>query len=164
MAIVGAIVLWIVLSGIGLLLKLPVGNAIIGGLVATILHFGSELWHQLGHGWAARSTGYPMTGIRFGFLGVLSVALYPTDEAKLAPMIHIRRALGGPLASLVMSGVALIIFLVIRTSYSGGTVWWVAFFFLFDNFVVLTLQAFVPLGFNDGSTILHWWRIQQRQK
>lgn len=158
-AIVGALALWIILSGIALLiLKLPVGTAIIGGLAATILHFFSELWHQLGHSWAARSTGYPMTGIRFGFLGVLSTVLYPKDEPALPPKTHIRRALGGPIASLLMSAVALIIYLIIANGRSGGTLWWLAVFFLFENFVVFTLEVFVPLGFNDASTILHWLR------
>jgi hypothetical protein len=158
-AIVGALVLWIILSAIAyFILKLPLGTALIGGLAAVILHEIGELWHQLGHSWAARSTGHPMTGIRFGFLGVLSTALYPADEEKLPPTIHIQRALGGPLASLVMSGVALIIFLIIANGRSGGTLWWLALFFFLENLFVFTLEVFVPLGFNDASTILHWMR------
>jgi hypothetical protein len=35
--------------------------------------------------------------------------------------------------------------------------WWVALFFFLDNLLVLTLGAFVPLGFTDGSTLLRWW-------
>jgi hypothetical protein len=158
-AIIGAVALWVILSAIGyLLLRLPLGNAVIGGLAAMLLHEIADLWHQLGHAWAARRTGYPMTGIRFGFLGVLSSALYPTDEPVLAPALHIQRALGGPLGSLVMSAVAAILFLVINTSRSGGTLWWLALFFFLDNFVVFTLEIFLPLGFNDASTILYWMR------
>jgi hypothetical protein len=161
-ALVGTLILWGILSAIAfLVLKLPAGTAIIGGLAATILHQIAELWHQLGHAWAARRTGYPMTGIRFGFLGVLSSALYPPDEPALPPDVHIRRALGGPLASLVMSVIAAIIFLVINTSRSGGTLWWLALFFFLENFIVFTLQVFVPLGFNDASTLLYWMRKRQ---
>ncbi len=162
-AIVGTLGLWVVLSAIGYwLLQLPLGNAILGGLGATLLHHVAGLWHQLGHSFAARSTGHPMIGVRFGFLGILSSDIYPADEEELPPAIHIRRALGGPLGSLAMSVVAAIIFLLISTSRSGGTVWWLALFFLLDNFVVFTLEVFVPLGFNDASTILHWSRARQK--
>jgi hypothetical protein len=58
-ALVGTLILWGILSAIAfLVLKLPAGTAIIGGLAATILHQIAELWHQLGHAWAARRTGY----------------------------------------------------------------------------------------------------------
>lgn len=161
LAIVGLLGLWIVFSAIGLRLGLSAGNAIIGGFAATALHFVGELWHQLGHAWAARSTGHPMIGIRFGFLGVLAASVYPANEEPLAPMTHIRRALGGPLASLLLTLIALVIFLIIGTSRSGGTVWWLAWFFFLENLFIYTLQVFVPLGFNDASTILFWLRKRQ---
>jgi len=161
LAIIGAIALWIILSAIGLRVGLSLGNAIIGGLAATVLHFVATLWHQLGHAWAARSTGHPMLGVRFGFLGVLASDIYPADEGELPPSVHIRRALGGPLGSLVLSAVALIIFLIINTGRSGGTIWWLAVFLFLENFVVFTLEIFLPLGFNDASTLLHWLRQQQ---
>jgi hypothetical protein len=161
-ALIGTLILWGLLSSIAfLILKLPAGTAIIGGFATAILHQIADLWHQLGHAWAARRTGYPMSGIRFGFMGVLSSALYPADEPALPPHIHIRRALGGPLGSLVMSVIAAIIFLVINTSRSGGTLWWLALFFFLDNFVVFTLEIFLPLGFNDASTLLYWLRQRQ---
>jgi hypothetical protein len=163
-AIVGTIILWIVLSALGYwLLQMPVGNAIIGGLGAALLHQVADLWHQLGHAVAARSTGHPMSGVRFGFMGVLSADVYPPDEGELPPAVHIRRALGGPLGSFVMSIIAAIIFLLINTGRSGGTVWWLALFFLLDNFLLFTLEVFIPLGFNDGSTIRHWRQAQQKQ-
>ncbi len=159
--IVGFVVLWIALSAIAyVLIKIPLGNAILGGLAATLLHFFTDLVHQLGHSVAARSTGHPMTGIRFGFLGILSSSLYPPDEGDLPAGVHIRRALGGPLASFAMAIVAAILFLVISSTRSGGTVWWLAVFFFLDN-LVIALQVFVPLGFNDASTILHWMRTRQ---
>lgn len=163
-AIVGTIVLWIALSAIGYwLIGLTLGNAIIGGLAATLLHHLASLVHQLGHTFAARSTGHPMSGIRFGYLGILTTSLYPPDEGELPAALHIRRALGGPLGSLVMSIVAAIIFLLINTGRSGGTVWWLALYFFLDNFVLYTLEVFVPLGFNDASTILRWRQAGQKQ-
>jgi hypothetical protein len=162
-ALVGTLGLWVVLSALGYwVIHLPLGNAILGGLAATLLFHAADMWHQLGHSFVARSTGHPMTGVRFGFLGILSTGIFPADEGELPPAVHIRRALGGPLGSLIMSIVAAIIFLLINTSRSGGTVWWLALFFLLVNFVVFTLEVFVPVGFNDASTILHWSRARQK--
>ena len=33
-----------------------------------------------------------------------------------------------------------------------------AIFLFVENLLVFTLQAFIPLGFNDGSTLWHWLR------
>jgi len=65
-AIVGSMVLWVVLSGVAVvLLRLSLVSAVIGGLVAVALHWTSEVVHQFGHAWTARQVGHPMTGIRF---------------------------------------------------------------------------------------------------
>ena len=40
---------------------------------------------------------------------------------------------------------------------AGGVAWWVAVFFFLDNLLVMTLGAFLPLGFTDGDTLLAWW-------
>jgi hypothetical protein len=37
---------------------------------------------------------------------------------------------------------------------AGGLLFYVLAFFFLDNFFVLTLGAFLPLGFTDGSTLL----------
>ena len=155
-AVGGSIVLFVVLFGVAIgFLRLAAGAAILGSLVAVILHWVSAIAHQLGHAWAARQTGYPMTGIRFGSLGLLAASRYPSNEPTLPPAIHIRRALGGPIGSLLASLVAAIIALVVRNS--GGLPWWLAIFFFLDNLVVFTLGSLLPLGFTDGSTLLHWW-------
>jgi hypothetical protein len=156
LAVAGTIVLWLVLSGIGLaVLNLPAGQAIVGGLLAALLHWVSEFVHHLGHAWASQQTGYPMAGIRFGKGLVLAVSLYPPDERPLPATIHIRRALGGPVASLLLSLVAgLIAWMLYR---AGGVLWWMAVFVCLENLLVLTIGALVPLGFTDGSTLLIWW-------
>jgi hypothetical protein len=154
------ILLWAALAAIGIwAIRLPVLGAIAGGLLAAVLHFISEFWHQLGHSTAARMTGYPMSGVQFW--GPLSTSLYPPKERKLPASIHIRRALGGPTASFLLALVAGI--LVLMLSSVGGTTWWVAFFFFLDNLLVFTLGSFLPLGFNDGSTLLYWTR-QKKSK
>ncbi len=154
-AIAGSALLWAVLSGVGIgLLRLQAGEAVGGGLLAVILHWASIITHQFGHAWAARRTGYPMTGIRLGMSGLLSMSLYPLEEPPLPAAIHIRRALGGPAGSLLLTLVAGVIALLLRPL--GGAPWWVGVFFFLDNMFVITLGAFLPLGFTDGSTLLRW--------
>lgn len=96
-----------------------------------------------------------MMGIRFGSFGLLAASQYPLDEPELPAVIHIRRALGGPIGSLIASLLAGGIALLLRNT--GGVPWWVTLFFFLDNFVVFTLGSLLPLGFTDGSTLLVWW-------
>jgi len=129
-----------------------IGTAVLAGLVATVGYVLSAGWHQFGHAIAARSTGYPMTSVRFW--GVLDSSIYPATEPALAPAIHIRRALGGPIASLALAVIFAIVTLL-QSSPTSPTARIVQFLFLL-NFVVYTLQVFVPLGFNDGTTLMRW--------
>ena len=155
LAIVGSILLLVLLSGIAIaVLHMPVGEAIAGSLIAVVLHWVSDIAHHLGHAWAARRTGYPMTGILLGTWGLLGTSLYPPDEPALPAAIHIRRAWGGPTGSLLFSLVAAVAALILRNVSS--VLWWVGVFFFLDNLTVFALGAFLPLGFTDGSTLLHW--------
>lgn len=149
--VVLAIVMALVIS-----LALPVtpAEAILGGVVASAIFWLSELIHQLGHAWAARRTGYPMTGIRFW--GPISTSLYPSDEPTLPGRTHIRRALGGPFFSFYLSVATFLLTIWLRHT-DGGLIYFLALFAFIVNFVVLTLGAFLPLGFTDGSTILRYW-------
>jgi hypothetical protein len=153
---VGTLILWLVLSGVGMVvLELPALQAAGGGLVATLLYWVTDVVHHLGHAWAARRTGYPMVGVRLGSYLVFGTSLYPADEPALPAGIHIRRALGGPLASLLFAILAGIVALVLRPL--GGVAFWLALFVLLTSFVVYTIGPFLPLGFTDGSTLLQWW-------
>ena len=157
LAIVGSSLLLVLLSGIAItVLRMPVGEAIAGGLIAVVLHWVSDIAHHLGHAWAARRTGYPMTGIRLGTWGLLGTSVYPSDEPALPAAIHIRRAWGGPAGSLLFSLVAAVAALILRNV--SNMLWWVGVFFFLDNLSVFALGAFLPLGFTDGSTLLHWWK------
>ena len=71
---------------------------------------------------------------------------------------HIRRALGGPAASLLLSLVAALFALALRPL--DQTPGWIAAFFFLDNFFSFTLGAFVPSSImeTDGGTLLKWWR------
>ena len=90
------------------------------------------------------------------FWGPIATSVYPQDEGTIAPDIHIQRALGGPIFSLIMSVVTGLVFLAVRPF--GQTAVYVAGFLFADNLLVLTLGAMLPLGFTDGSTLLHWMR------
>ncbi|HEY7356275.1 MAG TPA: hypothetical protein VH590_07405 [Ktedonobacterales bacterium] len=154
-AFIGALLLWVVLSGVGIgALGLSSVAGVLGGLLAVALHYFSDTVHQLGHAWAARRTGHPMIGIQFWW--VLSASLYPPDEPALPAAVHIRRALGGPTASLALTVIAGGIALALALAATGGVLWYVALLFWLDNLLVLTLGAFLPLGFTDGSTLLRW--------
>jgi hypothetical protein len=153
-AIAGSLLLWAILSAVGIaLLDLSLGVALGAGLIAVALHWVSELLHNLGHAWAARRAGYPMIGVQLW--GILSMSIYPPDEPALPANIHIRRALGGPLGSLLVTLAAGMLALIVHSG--GGALWWIALFFFLDNLLVFTLGAMLPLGFNDGSTMLRWW-------
>jgi hypothetical protein len=150
----GMAAIWIGLGAIAyFLLGFNLWEALLGGLSGVVIHWCSEFWHQYGHVLAARRTGYPMTGLRFW--GIFSTSLWPPDEPPLPGRIHIQRALGGPIASILLGVLALLAPAVIGPNRLG---WWLAVFAAFDNLLVLGLGAFAPLGFTDGSTILYWWR------
>lgn len=152
-AIIGSVALWIALAAVGvLLLDLSLIGSILGGFVAMILHWVGELFHQLGHARAAQKTGYPMIGIRGYF--ILGRSIYPKDEPDLPGYVHIRRALGGPQMSILVTVIAGVIAAALNPL--GGVVWYVALFFMLDNLLTFSLGAFLPLGFTDGSTILYW--------
>ena len=156
-AALGALGLWALLGGLAYaVLDLPYATALGAGLAATGLHVGSEIVHHLGHAWAARRTGYPMAGIQMW--GVFGASIYPSDEPVLPPATHIRRALGGPLASLLLTLIAGAVTLLL----SAGLARWLGLFWFLDNLFVFTLQVFLPLGFNDGATIWHWWKVGRR--
>ena len=159
-ALIGSIALGVIVIGVmAALFNIPIGSALLGGMIVVILHWFSEFVHHVGHAWAARRAGYPMIGIRCGTLGVFATSLYPPDEPPLPAQIHIRRALGGPIFSAWLSAAA---FLVILMTARGADAMWefVLWFFFLENLIVMTLQVFIPLGFNDGATIWRW--IRQR--
>ncbi|MCZ7672721.1 MAG: hypothetical protein M5U34_39190 [Chloroflexi bacterium] len=58
---------------------MDVKQALLGALLATLLHWLSEFWHHFGHAQAAKRTGYPMSGVcAVGPLATLSI--HPTNR------------------------------------------------------------------------------------
>lgn len=153
-AVIATLVLWLVFTLIGRkVFKLSPKQALLGGFVATELHWVSEFWHHFGHAQAAKQTGYPMSGVCAN--GPIAASLYPPDEPTLPGPTHIKRALGGPIASGMLTLVMAIVTLALKPI--GGPYLMVAALALFENLFVFTIGAFVPLGFTDGSTILQYW-------
>lgn len=159
-ALISVFVVWGLLTVIALkIFKLKPKQAIAGGLVGTLLHWLSELFHNFGHARAADLTGFPMQGI--DFWGPIATSVYPENEGSLAPDIHIQRALGGPIFSLTLTILAGLVALVLKPI--GGPATFASFFLFADNLLVFTVGAMLPLGFTDGSTIITWMRQRHPQ-
>lgn len=149
------------------LAHLSLGPALVAGLLSVPIFFVSELAHHTGHAVAARWVGYPMRGIHF--FSVLAGSVYPADEPNLAPRLHMRRALGGFGVNVVLG---LLTWPLAAYLFPQGTeilppvvsvVAWLAAFATVTNLLVLGVGALIPLkipggGWNDGGTLLHYWR------
>ncbi len=135
-------------------LGMSLAEALVCAAACGLLHFAGELWHNLGHAAAARCAGHPMIGVTFW--GLLAASRYPAEEGQLPPAVHIRRALGGPLGSALLTALAGPAWLALQTA--PRPFYWVSLFFFLDNLLVYSLGAFLPLGFTDGSTLLYWLR------
>lgn len=90
------------------------------------------------------------------YVHVLAVSLYPPDEPTLPARIHIRRALGGPVLSFVITIIAFLILLIAQ--FVGGMFYWIALWLFLDNLFVFTLGALMPFPFSDGGTLMRYRR------
>lgn len=133
-------------------LKWRPGTAVAGSILATAIHFFSELWHQLGHARAAQQTGFLMKGVTF--TGPIGISEYPENEGLLPAETHIQRALGGPVFSILLALFSGLVAMLARTI--GGLPLFITAFTFLDNLFVFTIGALLPLGFTDGSTLLTW--------
>lgn len=156
----GALALFVVLTLAALkLFRLAPGKAVAGGLIATGLHYSSELWHQAGHARAARKAGYPMEGVDLHT--VLGTSRYPADEPPVSSQVHMQRALGGPRASAMLAATAALLALLVRP---GRTLrGFLTLFLAADNLAVFTIGAMTPLPVieTDGDTIVRELRRQR---
>jgi len=134
--------------------------AIVIGLGISLLHWAALFAHHFGHALAARGTGYPMVGVRLWWW--LATSLYSRDEPTLPPTIHIRRALGGPLASFAFFAAASLIAWALLSQDIGG--WFLAGYAALDSLLIFGIGSLIPLGFNDGSTLIQWSRAQRNDR
>ncbi|HYO87724.1 MAG TPA: hypothetical protein VER79_03700 [Candidatus Limnocylindrales bacterium] len=138
-----------------LVLALPLAEALLFALPGVVLHWTLEFLHHIGHAIAARHTGYPMQGIRFGMMGIVAMSVYPQDEPALPARIHIRRALGGPIISASIGLVLLA--LVVVAGDSASLTAYLLRLGLFLCFM-MSAGALMPVPNLDGGTILYWAR------
>ena len=151
----GSMILFIVFTGLALAgLQLSIIGAMIWGLVAVGLYWIGEFLHQYGHLMAGRRVGYPLIGVRLWW--VFGASIYPNDEPTLPASVHIRRALGGAPMSIAIGVVCGILALLLKDSMSLP-IWALLALFAFLNLFYFGFGAFLPLGFTDGSTLLHYW-------
>lgn len=154
-SLIGSLILVVIFTALAFYtLMLPVFQAVVWGVVAMLLYWLSETLHQYGHYVAGRQVGYSMTGVRLWWFWGASV--YPADEPTLPAAVHIRRALGGAPMSIAMGVVVGLIALALRDSLSPSIFGLLVLFALL-NLVYFGFGAFLPLGFTDGSTLLHYW-------
>jgi len=125
--------------------------AIFGALGLTAFHVSLEVVHQWGHWMAARSVGHPMTGVRLWL--IYGVSEYPYDEGELPSSVHIRRALGGPMVSFVVSLALAPIAWYVWAGDDLLPAGWLAIAAFADS-LMFSVGALIPLGFNDASSIL----------
>lgn len=157
-AVLSALLIWLLVGIAGMkTLKLKPEKAAAAGFLAMLIHFLSEWWHQFGHAQAAEQTGYPMQGMEF--VGPIAKSQYPPNEGVLSAEVHIQRALGGPIFSFMLAIVSALIALALKPF--GNPILLLTLFAFADNFLVFTIGALLPLGFTDGSTLIHWMRRRQ---
>jgi hypothetical protein len=159
-ALVGSLLLIVIFTVAALFLtELTLLNAVIAAIGATLIHWFSETIHQYGHFWAAKRVGYPARGMKLW--AVLGTTRYPKDEPELAAQTHIRRAIGGPIMSAVVSLVCVILALLFWSN--AGIVRFLLGFAVFGNIGIFTIGPFLlPVRTKyletDGGTILYWMR------
>ena len=93
--------------------------------MALAAHWFAGLVHHLGHAWAARRTGFPMSGIHCRLF--LCASRYPRHEPMLPANVHIRRALGGPLFSFLLAVVVGALTALLPLGFTDGSTllkWW----------------------------------------
>ena len=134
--------------------------AVVTGLVISFLHWTALFAHHFGHALAAKGTGYPMVSIRLWWW--LATSLYPPDEPVLPATVHIRRALGGPLASFAFFAAASLVAWALLSQGSGG--WFLAAYAALDSLLIFGIGSLIPLGFNDGSTLIRWSRARRNDR
>lgn len=139
--------------------NLSVGEGLAAGGLGALIMFAGDWLHQLGHAWAARRTGYPMTGMRYH--SIFAASEYPPDEPPLPARVHLSRALGGFWVNLLIG--LLLLPYAFFTSFQNSVLAWLLGFAVFYNLVVLGLGALLPIDIpgvftNDGGTIWRYWR------
>ncbi len=133
------------------------------GIITSILFFGSVLFHELMHSLVALRQGTQIQSITLFFLGGVSEM---SGEPKTAGD-EFRMAAAGPFSSLILGGVFLGIFFVLRSTTSEAAQFGAAIsYYLGLINILLGVFNLIP-GFPlDGGRVLRsliWWRSRNMQ-
>jgi Zn-dependent protease/CBS domain-containing protein len=153
--VIFALIVWTLADGI-----FPSQNPGLSGgvhlamaIVAALLFFASLLLHELGHSWVARREGMEIDGITLWLFGGVSEfkTRFPSAGAEF------RIAIAGPLVSLVLGVVFVLIALAGLPSAVDGVAAWLGYINL--TLLVFNLIPALPL---DGGRVLRaaLWRIR----
>lgn len=107
--------------------------------------------HHAGHYFAGLYAGYPLE--RLHFYWAIARDIYPPNEPRLAANIHMRRALGGPTASVLAALLCALLALIAP----GGILRFVFLSGLWINLLIFTLGALIPAFGLDGDVIRRYW-------
>jgi hypothetical protein len=125
------------------------------GLLALPVALCAEIGHAMAHTVSARAAGAPMDEILLS--AGMARTLYLNND--VAPQIHVRRSLGGPVFSLAGFLLSLLWW---RTSPNGSINRDLAGVSLFGHSVIL-FGSVTPLPMIDGGIILKWKLVESGQ-
>jgi Zn-dependent protease len=134
----------------------PLSQAVVVGVITSLLFFASVLTHELAHSLVARNAGIPIDSITLFIFGGVSTM---TDEPR-RPGVEFRVAVAGPLTSVAIGALSFIVLgLTINASEPVAAM---AFWLGWIN-IALAIFNLVP-GFPlDGGRVLRsiiWWRTR----
>jgi Zn-dependent protease/predicted transcriptional regulator len=133
--------------------RLSHGDYLGMAIVAAVLFFGSILLHELGHSWVAQREGIEVDSITLWLFGGVS----NFKGRFTSPGAEFRIALSGPLVSIVLGAIFVLIALVHLPSAVDGVAAWLGYINLI--LAVFNLIPALPL---DGGRVLHsgLWRAK----
>jgi Zn-dependent protease/CBS domain-containing protein len=129
------------------------GTYLAMAIVAAVLFLASILLHELGHSWVARHEGIEVDSITLWLFGGVS-----QFKGRFAsPGAEFRVAATGPLVSIVLGGVFVLIALAHPPSYVDGVAAWLGYINL-----ILGVFNLLPASPLDGGRVLHaaLWRAK----
>jgi Zn-dependent protease len=151
--LVGFAVVWVLMLALASQWVEGTGfDRLMAATLAALGHWFWDLMHHVGHYLAGLYAGHPMRGIHL--YGVLIRSVYPPNEPALAANIHIRRAIGGPAMSICMA----LLCLLFQRIFPSDILWFFFYISFWDNLLVMTLGALLPVAGLDGHVILRQWK------
>jgi Zn-dependent protease len=129
------------------------GTHIAMGIVAAVLFLASILLHELGHSWVARREGIEVDSITLWLFGGVS----QLKGRFMSPGAEFRVAIAGPLVSIALGVLFVLIAVAQPPSYVGGVAAWLGYINL-----ILAVFNLLPASPLDGGRVLHaaLWRAK----